>query len=223
MSGLAAVVVAGGGARRLGGASKPDLIIGDETLLDPTLGACATAQAAPVVVVGPDALARDGIHITQESPAGSGPAAGLIAGLEAAEDLVSRGDHRGGDLGSAGPSLDYVLALACDMPNAADAVPALMEATADRVGVDEADSDGAWLVDDTGRSQPLLAIYRVEALTNAARALPSLTGVSMKQLTLKLTMTPVLGLHHASDDVDTWKDADRWGARPWPSRQRDES
>ncbi|WP_061965242.1 molybdenum cofactor guanylyltransferase [Demequina aurantiaca] len=204
---VSAIVLAGGAARRLGGASKPDLIVGDDTLLDLALAACVVAQASPVVVVGPEALARDGVIVTREEPAGGGPAAGLAAGVAALAD--ARADAIGAE--------DLILALACDMPNAADAVPALLEAARSR------ESDGAWLVDDTGYAQPLLAVYRGEAFAAALQSVASVTGTSMKQMTSELEMTPVLGLHHASDDVDTWQDADRWGARPWPSSLGEES
>jgi len=223
-----AIVLAGGTARRLGGASKPDLIVGEDTLLDLTLAACTVAQAAPIVVVGPDSLARDGIHVTCEDPPHGGPAAGIAAGLDALARVGAGGP------GGFGPD-DYVLCLACDMPNAADAVPALVEALTSRQGGDGGstsddgtrsgdgagslggESDGAWVIDGMDRSQPLLAMYRTLSLVNAARALPQLTGASMKELTRELEMVAVLGLHHASDDVDTWQDADRWGARPWRS------
>lgn len=207
-----AIVLAGGKARRLGGASKPDLIVGDDTLLDLALAACEVAHAAPVVVVGPDSLARDGVLITREDPPGGGPAAGIAAGLTA---LVGLSGREAGGFGHD----DYVLCLACDMPSAADAVLELIEAAASS----DSDSDGAWLVDDMGHSQPLLAVYRSQALADAAWAMPELTGASMKQLTRELDMTPVLGLHQASDDVDTWQDADRWGARPWPSKLGEKS
>jgi len=229
-----AIVLAGGTARRLGGSSKPDLIVGEDTLLDLTLAACKVAQATPIVVVGPDSLARDGIHVTCEDPPNGGPAAGIAAGLDALAQMGAGGP------GGFGPD-DYVLCLACDMPNAADAVPALVGAVASRhdgdgdgdgdggstsddgtrsgggAGSLGGESDGAWVIDGMDRSQPLLAVYRALSLVNAARALPQLTGASMKDLTRELEMVAVLGLHHASDDVDTWQDADRWGARPWRS------
>ncbi|WP_430868855.1 molybdenum cofactor guanylyltransferase [Demequina aurantiaca] len=218
---LSAIVLAGGNARRLGGASKPDLIVGEDTLLDLTLAACAAVQASPVVVVGPDSLARDGILVTSEDPPGGGPAAGVAAGLESLASLV--GDADGFD-----PE-DLILCLACDMPNAADAVQALVEAATARVSEDEDSTmdgrtvDGAWVVDDIGRHQPLLAVYRAQSLMHAVKALPQLTGASMSDLTYELVMAPVLGLHGVSDDIDTWQDADRWGARPWPSRLGEES
>ncbi|MFB7377255.1 NTP transferase domain-containing protein, partial [Kitasatospora purpeofusca] len=45
------IVPAGGAARRLGGADKPALTVGETTLLDRVLAACA--GAGTTVVVGP--------------------------------------------------------------------------------------------------------------------------------------------------------------------------
>ncbi|MFF1746700.1 NTP transferase domain-containing protein, partial [Streptomyces mirabilis] len=52
-----AVVLAGGAARRLGGADKPGLRVGGRPLLDRVLAACATA-ATTVVVAAPRETAR---------------------------------------------------------------------------------------------------------------------------------------------------------------------
>ncbi|WP_374119938.1 NTP transferase domain-containing protein, partial [Streptomyces sp. LS1784] len=46
-----AIVPSGGTARRLGGADKPGLTVGEATLLDRVLAACAGARTT--VVVGP--------------------------------------------------------------------------------------------------------------------------------------------------------------------------
>lgn len=52
-----AVVLAGGAARRLGGADKPGLRVGGRPLLDRVLAACATATTT-VVVAEPRRTAR---------------------------------------------------------------------------------------------------------------------------------------------------------------------
>ncbi|MDG4865579.1 NTP transferase domain-containing protein, partial [Streptomyces sp. T-3] len=52
MTSYDAVVLAGGGAKRLGGADKPGVRVGGRALLDRVLAACATA-AATVVVAEP--------------------------------------------------------------------------------------------------------------------------------------------------------------------------
>ncbi|MBT2472738.1 NTP transferase domain-containing protein, partial [Streptomyces sp. ISL-66] len=44
-----AIVLAGGAARRLGGADKPGLLVGGRPLLDRVLDACADARTTVVV------------------------------------------------------------------------------------------------------------------------------------------------------------------------------
>lgn len=74
------IVPAGGAARRLGGADKPGLTVGETTLLDRVLAACAGARTT--VVVGPARpTARSGVRWTREQPPGGGPVAAVAAGL----------------------------------------------------------------------------------------------------------------------------------------------
>jgi len=77
----AAVVLAGGRARRLGGIDKPGLTVAGRTLLDGVLDACHGAE--PVVVVGPRRPTAGPVHWRREEPAHGGPLAALAAGLEA--------------------------------------------------------------------------------------------------------------------------------------------
>src|SRR5690606_32303891 len=81
-----ALVLAGGAGRRLGGASKPEVLIGGVSLLDRVLE--ATARARRVVVVGPSRLARPGVPTVMEEPPGGGPVAGIDAGLRFLETRV---------------------------------------------------------------------------------------------------------------------------------------
>jgi molybdopterin-guanine dinucleotide biosynthesis protein A len=142
VEGFDAVVLAGGTGRRLGGADKASLEVGGATLLDRALAAVSGASA--VVVVGPQqqqaspASAR--VVFLREEPAGSGPAAALLAGL-------------------AGVRRDVVVALAVDMPFAAAVVPRLVRSLAANPGC-----DAAVARDESGRRQPLLAAYRTAAL-----------------------------------------------------------
>ena len=75
-----AIILAGGRGSRLGGVSKADLTVGGRRLLDVVLE--AVRRARTTVVVGPVA-APDGVLVTLEDPPGTGPAAGIVAGLEA--------------------------------------------------------------------------------------------------------------------------------------------
>lgn len=74
-----AVVLAGGGGRRLGGVDKPGLLVGGATLVDRVLAAVAGASA--VVVVGPERPVARPVRWAREDPVGGGPLAALAAGL----------------------------------------------------------------------------------------------------------------------------------------------
>ena len=75
-----ALVLAGGDARRLGGVDKPALVVGDLTLLDRVLTACAGARRT--VVVGPERPTCRPVTWCREDPPGGGPVPALRAGLE---------------------------------------------------------------------------------------------------------------------------------------------
>lgn len=77
-----AIILAGGQARRMGGADKPALRVGGRTLLQRVVSAAAGAERK--IVVGPD---RDveGTITTREDPPGGGPVPALRAGLAKAE------------------------------------------------------------------------------------------------------------------------------------------
>lgn len=179
------VIVAGGAGTRLGGASKPDLVVGGESLLDRTLGAVDGAHGV-VIVGGPR---RDGVAWTLEEPPGGGPAAAIAAGLAA--------------LAAARAPAKWTLALAVDIPHVARALPLLVAALHQLESAHRA--HGAWIVDAEGREQSLLAIYRTEAL--AERAHGTSAGASMRTLVAGLVMTAVQDPDGASRDLDTWDDA----------------
>ena len=73
------LVLAGGAARRLGGADKPGLVVGGATLLDRVLEACS--GAARTVVVGPARESSRPVVWVREDPPGGGPVPALVAGL----------------------------------------------------------------------------------------------------------------------------------------------
>lgn len=82
MISYAAIVLAGGAARRMGGAAKPLLPVGGVPMLRRVLA--ATAGAYPLIVVGPPELAGElpaGAELTREEPPGGGPVAAVAAGL----------------------------------------------------------------------------------------------------------------------------------------------
>ncbi|MBT2386167.1 NTP transferase domain-containing protein [Streptomyces sp. ISL-11] len=180
-----AVVLAGGAARRLGGADKPGLRVGGRTLLDRVLGACADAGAT--VVVGPRRPTVRAVRWAREQPLGSGPLAGLAAGLR----------HT---------TAEITLVLSADLPFLrSDTVRALLTAV---TGAGPG-TDGVLLADSDGRDQPLVAAYRTEPLRRELALLAtehgSLAGLPLRLLTAELSLGR---LTHAtaSFDCDTWQD-----------------
>lgn len=185
-----ALILAGGRARRLDGASKPDLVVAGLRLLDLTFIATATARRR--VVVGPPSLGLPaGVLHTQESPAYGGPVAGIEAGLAL---LPATGD-------SEGPDDIPVLVLACDMP--------FLSAIASRLLARLGTSDGAHLLDRNGHAQWLAAVYRPSALRRALDALRhdgGTTNASVRRLTASLDLTAVSVSGEECTDIDTWAD-----------------
>jgi molybdopterin-guanine dinucleotide biosynthesis protein A len=138
---FAAVVLAGGRAARLGGQPKPQLEVGGRTMLVTVLD--AVRDAAPVVVVGPPQPVPGGVLLVREEPPGGGPVPALAAGLAAVGDA------------------EVVAVLAADLPFLTrDLVTALRGRVT---------GDGVLVVDETGRDQLLLGVWRTAALRSAAR------------------------------------------------------
>ena len=199
-----ALVLAGGRARRLGGVSKPDVVVGGRRLLAHVLGAVDGPDVRRVVVVGPDTLALPtGVTRTLEEPPDGGPVAGIAAGLAALRD---------------GAEPEWVLVLACDVPRVAGAVPRLVDAAGPRAsGASSQARDGVVLVDDDGRDQPLVGLYRRAALDDALARLDAASGssvdgrggvrgASVRALVDALDLVRLADVEHHGVDVDTWTD-----------------
>ena len=221
---LAAIVLAGGRAARLGGTDKPGLVVGARTLLAAVVSAAAEAGAGQVVVVGP---ARPGIagsgpvgsgpvgsgrvEFVREDPPGTGPVAALRCGL--------------GRVGAA-----WVTVLAADMPFLrARHLVALLAAAGqpepgpgwpagqDRAG---APGRGAILVDETGRPQWLAGCWPAAALRGRLDGYSgdSLHGLLDPLRPVRLSYPPGPG------DPPPWLDCDTAGdlsrAREWARRSR---
>ncbi|WP_369139591.1 molybdenum cofactor guanylyltransferase [Modestobacter versicolor] len=175
---FAAVVLAGGRAARLGGQAKPQLDVGGRSMLDAVLA--ALAGAAPRVVVGPPQPVPDGVQRVREEPPGGGPVPALAAGIAA--------------VGGAG----VVAVLAADLPFVtAGLVTALRERLT---------GDGVLVVDDTGRDQLLLGVWRTAVLRDAlagARPHTPLRAV-LSPLAVRRYRPPVLpGVPAPWTDCDT--------------------
>lgn len=203
-----AVVVAGGGGRRLGGVDKSALTFtdatGTATLLD--LALAAVRDAARTIVVGPERELPPGVELTSERPPGGGPAAAVEAGVR-----LVRSDH--------------VVVLAGDLPFVSrSSVARLVSALA------EADPrvDGIALVDRGGRRQPLYAAYRTAPLRAALasagepverpaehppegtveRGVGGLQGVALFRVVDLLVMHDLAAEQDETFDCDTWADVD---------------
>ncbi|MEW2285049.1 NTP transferase domain-containing protein [Streptomyces sp. NPDC047841] len=178
-----AVVLAGGAARRLGGADKPGLRVGGRALLDRVLAACADAGTT-VVVAAPRPTARP-VRWAREEPPGGGPVAALEAGLR----LTTAG---------------HTVVLSADLPFLEKPVLRRLVSSLQETG-----ADGALLTDADGRDQPLVAAYRTAALRRELTALAAahggLGGLPLRRLTGALRLTRVTD-PRASFDCDTWDD-----------------
>ncbi|NMR21286.1 molybdenum cofactor guanylyltransferase [Cellulomonas fimi] len=208
-----ALVLAGGRARRLDGASKPDVLVGGRRLLDRVLD--AVAGAGRTVVVGPPGLAPPPVLCVQEDPPWGGPVAGLEAGLRAlarATDEPARAtDAPAGPAGGGIPAL--VLVLACDTPLVAPLVTALLAEAGAAVS---AGQDGAWVVDTGRRPQPLVGAYRrgfLEAALARAHAAGGTRDASVRRLLEGARLRHVPDAVGQAADADTWDDVARLDER----------
>lgn len=153
----AALVLAGGRAARLGGQAKPQLEVGGRTLLGSVLGAVADAERR--IVVGPPQRVPVDVVVVREQPPGGGPVAALRAGLpEVATDVVAL--------------------LAGDLPFLTAALIGDLRAALA--------ADGVLVVDEGGRDQYLLGVWRTDAL-RAALA-PAGGPASLRRLLAGLTV-----------------------------------
>ncbi|WEH40711.1 molybdenum cofactor guanylyltransferase [Streptomyces sp. NBC_01218] len=184
MTAYDAIVLAGGAARRLGGADKPGLSVGGRALLDRVLAACA--GAASTVVVGPRRPTVRPVTWTRETPAGGGPVAALGAGVRET-------------------TAPWIVALSADLPF-------LGSATLDSLltAAEAGNREGALSTDPGGRRQPLVAVYRAEPLRRELALLAtehgSLAGLPLRLLTAELDLAAVATPERASFDCDTWDD-----------------
>ncbi len=180
-----AVILAGGGGERLGGTSKADLVVGGRRLLDIVLDAVPEARTR--VVVG-DVDVPYGVLQTLEEPPGGGPAAGVLAGLDAITE----------------PST-WTTLLACDLPGAIPAVAEILAA----VDPDQP-ADGWCATHSDGHLQWLLGVFRTASLRRAFETYVTAHGVSMRRLLSDLTLVAVESGADVSD-LDTPEDLARWG------------
>ena len=140
----AALVLAGGRARRLGGVDKALLEIRGVTMLDRVLGAAAPNCDQLVVVGPPRETTVAGVRFTIEPAPGGGPVPAVAAGLERVAEA------------------EEVAVLAVDLPLLRDEhVRTLF------VGLEDEGVAAVAAADHWGRANPLLAAYRADALRAA--------------------------------------------------------
>lgn len=134
-----AVVLAGGGARRLDGADKPALLVGGRPLV--AWVASAVPGAGRLILVGPERPELAGAIAVREDPPGGGPVPALRAGLAMVR-------------------APWVAVLAADLPFfRAEHVDELRRRTRG--------APGAVLEDDDGRPQWLAGVWRSADLLGA--------------------------------------------------------
>jgi molybdopterin-guanine dinucleotide biosynthesis protein A len=174
------VVLAGGGARRLGGIDKASIEVAGRSLLERALAALNGARL--VVVVGPRQVTSVPVEWTSESPAGGGPLEGAAAGLRIA-------------------TAPFVVLLGVDHPFAgAPVVGALLNAIDER--------DGAALTDGEGQVQYLVGAYRTAVLREAIAKRRPGGGGSLRSVFDALDIS-LLRDERAAFDIDSPDDLER--------------
>lgn len=190
MPSYAAIVLAGGGGRRLGGVDKASIRVGDTTLLARALD--AVGGAARRVVVGPPRALPPGVVGVSEEPRGGGPVAGLAAGLAWLSEVAEVAEP-------------LVVVLACDMPLIDRNV--VEELVAEAAGL--RCCDGVLLVDERGHQQPLAAAYRTDSLMRAIADLGTTRDAAMRSLVAPLILVDLPAGPNATLDCDTWESVAR--------------
>ncbi|MEV8514317.1 NTP transferase domain-containing protein [Dactylosporangium sp. NPDC051484] len=180
---LAAVILAGGRARRLGGRDKPMVAVGGVPMLHRVLAAVTEVGAAPRVVVGPGREGLPGdVRVVREEPAGGGPVAAAAAGLAELGALVRPVPPRGDR--AVVPRL--VALLAADLPLLTGKSIEMLARAVDEGGV-----EGAVFLDGEGRRQLLCGVWRTSALAETIARHGVVEGASLRALVAGLDVREV--------------------------------
>ncbi|WP_330464626.1 molybdenum cofactor guanylyltransferase [Micromonospora zamorensis] len=194
MGTYAAVVLAGGAARRMGGVDKPALPVGGRPMRDRVLAAVSDATLR--VLVGSADAVPAGVRVIREEPPGGGPVAAAAAGLALLD-----------------PDTALVALLAADLPLLTrSAIGELLGHVAEEAAAGGGDRrpDGACFVDGDGRRQSLCGVWRVAALRAGLDRLAverggSLSGAPVRSLLAGLVVREV---PWSGDGPPPWFDCD---------------
>lgn len=217
MGTYAAVVLAGGAARRMGGLDKPALPVGGRSMRDRVLA--AVSDATPRVLVGAADAVPSGVRVVREDPPGGGPVAAAAAGLALLDadvsvvallaadlPLLTRAaigellKHLEPETSGTEPAGGRSAPAPPDRSGSAPVPPAgsgLAPAPPAHSGLDgERGPDGACFVDGDGRRQSLCGVWRVAALRAAVQRLTverggSLSGAPVRALLAGLVVREV--------------------------------
>jgi len=158
---ISAAILAGGPARRFGGADKASLVVGGVRIIDRQLAALAlVTDDVRIVSNDPDRYAALGVRVIPDQIRNAGPLGGLHAALMDAT-------HHG------------VLVLACDLPFV---TPGLLETLAIEFGpADKIDGIDAVVPRSARGLEPLCAVYS-SRLAGTARRLIEAGALEMRGL-----------------------------------------
>lgn len=187
LSGL--VILGGGTGQRLGGASKPDLVVRGRRALE---WALASEPGIPHVCVVPESVTvpSDVIRVMEEPPR-SGPAAGFIAGVQALlKGLPTDTESR------------WICLVPVDAPLATLTFPLLLEAVEESIS-QGCRVDGA-LAYAAGHRQNLIGIFSLDAVRNFA--VSQWVNRSMRTLLKELDTIDVEVPESWVADIDTPSD-----------------
>ena len=201
---LDVLVLAGGTGRRLGGVSKPDVVVAGARMIDHVLAGVRSLRGSRIgpgrtVVVAPAQVRLPAwAGRALEDPPLGGPVAGIGAGLVELARLAAAAGGRPAALTAVLPS---------DAPQCWQALPSLL---ARILSVSEL--EGACAQDESHR-QYLLGIYRTGALNRAvAPGGRVLRDVAVRRALAGLEVQAVdLGSRAAAvQDLDTWESIRAW-------------
>ncbi|MFD6611625.1 molybdenum cofactor guanylyltransferase [Micromonospora chalcea] len=223
MTGYAAVVLAGGAARRMGGVDKPGRPVGGRPMLHRVLAAVADADQR--IVVGPSGPLPDGVRTTREEPPGGGPVAATAAGLALLDPATTTVALLAADLPLLTAAAVTELRRALDAPPAGQphAPPAGQphDPAAEREHDPAAERTSALTpagstvalacyVDADGRRQQLCAVWRLPALRAALDRLAATRGGTLDGAPVRglLTGVAVREVSWSGSGPPPWFDCD---------------